>query len=575
MSAILVNSHSELQSILKYDSSQLRSPETVMKLNRLGSFHPTRISFTRTLIRRMHEEKWEINAVRNNLDENGFGDFVYRISTPSGDLSFIAFSNELDDKDRTDRVIAEKWDMAFTLFNGVATEKDVARLRAEVPLQEAGRMSASEIVLSRANKSVRLFESVVNCLANGTQPSVAEIAKIGYLIRTTAVYGNGKFGLMDFDCVRNMTPFSLPFQAEMLTVYMARQFSLDLVHHVAKSKSNGNFVELSRQLQQCIGVGNATGLGMAPYLVGHPKLIDRWIELREIAICRVKSVESVTQEVLDNYVALLGRVRQYVRQWQTDDERQSQRIDALQSEVETLQKMGCSWLSGKFPWRSFFEWVNENTSTECQELAVSIVLELYPELVNELDQYTALQEIDELYPQQTVQELKEYIENRYQWVLEFDFGDPHSQYLFWYFSQGKEEPRLGERYNEPGSEFEMRIGIARDVKSLYESLCSLSARDSTQTVASFLRTNPEYRFIVSRLHSLKDCSYAEIQDNLIGADCRPIDLLRCKLAMFGAARFDPKSNLWTRITLFQGAPLMDELQRIDADDWLFSTVSNH
>ena len=30
---------------------------------------------------------------------------------------------------------------------------------------------------------------------------------------------------------------------------------------------------------------------------------------------------------------------------------------------------------------------------------------------------------------------------------------------------------------------------------------------------------------------------------------------------------DPKSKLWTRITLFQGAPLSDELILPEADDW--------
>ena len=49
-------------------------------------------------------------------------------------------------------------------------------------------------------------------------------------------------------------------------------------------------------------------------------------------------------------------------------------------------------------------------------------------------------------------------------------------------------------------------------------------------------------------------------------------MLRGKLAMLGASRFDPKSLLWTRVTFFQGAPLADELARPDADDWAFATT---
>ena len=242
-------------------TNALRSPAEVMKLERLGSFHPTRLSFTRTLVRRMHREKWRFEIGHNSLDDFGIGHLVYFIHTPSGSLSFIAFSTPLDDRDRTDRVIAEKWDMSFTLFNGIATESDIDRLNKQLPLQEAGRMSQREIVMSRANKSVRLFESVVSHLSSGRQPPVSDIAAIGYLVRTTAVYGNGKFGLLDFDHVKKATPFNLPFQAEMLTVYMARQLSLDLVEHIARNRGNEaictaiKIFEASFRRRQCNGLG--------------------------------------------------------------------------------------------------------------------------------------------------------------------------------------------------------------------------------------------------------------------------------------------------------------------------------
>ena len=61
--------------------------------------------------------------------------------------------------------------------------------------------------------------------------------------------------------------------------------------------------------------------------------------------------------------------------------------------------------------------------------------------------------------------------------------------------------------------------------------------------------------------------YSEIQDNLISERCLPIDMLRCKLSFFGASKFDPKSDRWTRITLYQGAPLFHELGTDQADDW--------
>lgn len=569
----MLDSVHDLETRLNYRREDLRPPSTVMKLERLGAFHPTRISFTRTLIRRMSSEGWRIHIDSNNLDEDGFGDLVYQIHTPEGVLSFIAYSNPLDDRDRTDRVIAEKWDMAFTLSNGIASQADVERLRHEVPKQEAGRMSAKEIVLSRANKSVRLFHSVVNCLASGMQPDWQQLSEIGYLIRTTAVYGNGKFGLMDFSRVQLNTPLRLPFQAEMLTVYMARQFSLDLVHHIAKAQGNGQTVSMAKDLQRNVGVGNATGLGMAPYLIGHPSLIGRWIELREIGIARVRSVQRATNEVLERYLNLLDRIIQHIQQWNTDDERQGTRIGILLQEMEGLKAKGCEWLKTEYPWRLLSDWVFENNSVECAELVASVMLELYPQLINELEEFGTLTEPEEMKPGESVRQMRERIRKNYGWALEFDFEDPGSEHYFWYTSQGKEEPRLGERYNEPGGELEMRIGIAREIRRLKTTIDQLPEAELQMSTAEFLHHNPQYRFIVGRMQSLDHYPYAEIQDNLIGVDCLPINLLRCKLAIFGATRFDPKSDRWTRITLFQGAPLIDELQQSNADDWSFPVVS--
>ena len=85
-----------------------------------------------------------------------------------------------------------------------------------------------------------------------------------------------------------------------------------------------------------------------------------------------------------------------------------------------------------------------------------------------------------------------------------------------------------------------------------------------------LSRHPEHRNVAKRVQAAADRPFAEVRDNLIDQSMRPIDLLRCKLAFFGAVKFDPKSDLWTRITLFQGAPLWDELQE-RGDDWWLST----
>ena len=495
------------------------------------------------------------------------------ILTPQGPLSFVAFSKPLDASDRTDRVIATNWDMSFTLVNGKVEQKDIDQLRKEVPKQEAGRMSERQLVLSRANKSVRLFEEIVKMLASGKQPDTSRIASIGYLVRTTAVYGNGKFGLMDFDQVKRTTPFSLPFQAEMLTVFLARQFSFEVLERIAQGVGKDRCVPLDNSTKRALGVGNATGLGMAPFLVGHPQLIHQWIYTRELAIARVKSVQKISMEKHQQFRFLLEKVRVHIRQWHTLDERQSRRILTLKNELEQLSRHSPISFDSEYPWKSFCDWATATKSMECVELLNSMLLEIYPELVNELEQYMGIDEENYFDPCMTVCELKHQLETQYDWALEIDFSEPDSQYLFWYFSAEKEEPRLGHRYFEPGDELEMRIGVARDVSRLYQDLCALPRNGEKLTTAEFLLQKPQHRYIVTRVQSLARFEYAEIHDNLLDVNCLPIDLLRCKLALFGASRFDPKSNLWTRITLFQGAPLIDRLRESDVDDWAFPSVS--
>ena len=146
----------------------LRKPELVMKLDRLGSFHQSKLSFLRSFIREF--KNWEFKTNEFNLDNQGFGHIVYVVNNVQKQYSLICFSNHIEDSERSDRVIATKWDASFVLFDGVPAKEDIERLKANVPLQEQGRVSEKELCLSRANKSVRVFEHVVDKLSKGIQP---------------------------------------------------------------------------------------------------------------------------------------------------------------------------------------------------------------------------------------------------------------------------------------------------------------------------------------------------------------------------------------------------------------------
>ena len=192
--------------------------------------------------------------------------------------------------------------------------------------------------------------------------------------------------------------------------------------------------------------------------------------------------------------------------------------------------------------------------------------------MDNLELETGADENMPLVPNMALDELEDIIETKYYWAMAFDNKEKANNARFWYASENKEEPRFGWRYLEPGAEKELRIGIAQEVQNLKTALAERKPTTSKLNVAEFLISKPEFREIIQRIQNLQSHPYAEIRDNLLADICRPINLLRCKLAMFGATKFDPKSDLWIRITLFQGAPLKEQLSHENLDNWLFPSL---
>ena len=540
----------------------LRPPQQVMRLARMGSFFATRLSFMRVLIRELMTGGWTITRPRFDLDAEGYGTAVYRLGNGKRSYSLVAFSQHLDPQDRTDRVIAQAWDATFALFDGDPTEADIARLGQNVPRQEAGRYLASEIVLCRANKSMRLFEHIVASLSEGRQPDDAQVLEVGYLMRTTAVYGNGKFGIADRFRIADRPELAGPFQAEMLAVYLVRLFTLDLVEHVARMRNPAAFVPLAPRLKRFIGIGNATGLGMAPFLMTHPKLIANWMEMRETALARARANAVPDRKRLD---ALLARVRAHVAQWRVDDVRQMQRIVDLRADLGKLAEALPTLAAAD----QIYRFAERSLGLEAQELVVSLLIEIDPGSVDDLVPRMAADETLTLDGRMRVGEMLGIIAADYDWALAVDCSDPRQRALFWYVSEEKLEPRLGNRHAEPGADLERPFAIAHDIQAARDSLL---AADPGESIAAFLMRHPEHRHIARRAQTVHASPYGEIRDNLVAEDCLPIDILRCKLSFFGASKFDPKSDRWTRITMYQGAPLPEDLTSPTADDWCFPVL---
>lgn len=548
---------------------ELRAPSEVMRLGRMGSFFPTRMSFMRSAIRLLAAEKQTVERPVWEIDDEGYGHAVYSLGIGEHRYSLVAFSTQLDPSRRTDRVIAEAWDSSYVLYDGVPSEADIYRLRHNAPRQEAGRFTARELVLSRANKSLRLFEHVADALSNGHQPDEKMIRSIGYLMRTTAVYGNGKFGIADRLTVANRPHLADPFRPELLTVWLIRAFTLDLVQHVARRRNPDHFVPLDRRLQRFLGVGNSTGLGMAPFLVSHPILINNWMLARETALARVRAIADPSAASVARMRALIERAAEHLEDWTVVDARQMERISVLRSEwAAVLELVDEAYLGEPSPWDRFVR-DSGRWSLECQELIVALLLEPHGELIDGLTECMASTIQPRLDPAMSTADLADLIATDWDWATKVDYNRAENSRQFWYVSEDKEEPRLGLRYEEPGAELEGPLDVARRVQDLQSDLSGTTAC----SVAEFLGDHPHHRFACTRVQTLARYPYAEIRDNLIGDGCLPIDMLRSKLSFFGASKFDPRSDRWTRITLYQGAPLIDELDSPTVDDWWLPTLA--
>lgn len=555
----------------------LRSPDHVMRLSRMGSFHPTRLSFSRSLIRLLNRKSSSISCSEWSIDAEAQGHAVYTAKLRGHVLSLCCFSHPIAPEQRTDRVIAEAWDASFVLFNGVPTDADIDRLGRNAPLQEAGRFTSSDLVLSRANRSERLFQHVLAALCMGKQPSEQPIIDIGYLMRTTAVYGNGKFGLSDRSAIVACDELLEPFRLEMLAVYLIRCFTLDLVNHLAKKTGGVAATRLAPKLARHIGIGNSTGLGMAPFLVNHPELLHNWFWAREAALAEVLAITEVDHRKLYRCQRLLDRVRRHLGQWNVQDQTAMQNIRSLRASVSHVQSL-CDHplLEHPMPWRALFE-AAEACSEECAELMVSVLLEIHQSAVDRFANGLSTNEYSRVRPDESLAVLEASIRRDWAWALAIDCNDPQQRHWFWYVSEEKLEPRLGERAREPGAARELPFDFPRQVQTLLQDILQYVEKyqdyEDALNCAEFLSEFSWHRMLIERIQGLRQHPYGEIRDNLVAKSCRPIDMLRCKLSFFGASKFDPRSDRWTRIVLFQGAPLIDELHEVDADDWAFPALS--
>lgn len=555
----------------------LRAPEEVLSSADMNGAWATRHSFARTMLRRAAARKWAITRTRLDLDAEARGTAVYTVNAEGRQLSFIAFCRTLEESERTDRVIADAWDVTAALIEGNLTPERERELRRNVPIQERGRVDPETIILTRANRSARFFDYVSDCLASGSQPDVDTIGPSPYLIRSTAFYGNGKFGLKEFTDIPDDHPLAVPYRSQMLAAWLLRELSMDMVEHVATAKAAAagtTAVRLDTAWSRYLGLGNATGLGMVPFVINHPDYLDAWCRLREIPLATGLGRDYTPNHPdLARVAELLTAADRHLGEKHALDTAPFLPTGAIRPQLQQLLKELQAHVATAMEPAPVLARLHETAaqmSTEARGIFASIVIELRSDFDENAE---ALLRVDGPAPFDTAMqcwELMQILDTNYAWARKYNFSEPERTRYYWFSSAANEEPRRARRITRPAETAEHCTDIARRVNALATDLERFPA---SRSLAEFLLEHPGHRFAAARVQQTRPYVYGELHDNLIDGEFLPLSTQRFQLATYGMNNFSPQSTDWLRVTLFSGAPrAMDINAGTDEDDWLFPTA---
>jgi len=552
--------------------TQIRAPEEVCTAEALSANKASALSFVRSLVRRMARERWKIETAIWELDEQGRGLVAYRIETAERPLHYVIYSDNLPDDQKSERIVGQRYDGVGYVGQGEIERDRVERLRKESENFVLGRADNTVVGFTRMNRSTSAFNTAVEALSSGRQPYLPG----GYLLRNNGFWGNGRHGTAIYPSFAPEHPLSHPYSGEMMTLYMWRHFGNDLVEHAARVV-NPDAARLSPILKRHLGMGNASGLGMVPFVIAHPKRIHAWVVMRELAIAHALG-ESVTPNGPE-VVRLIELIERCIAYFSLHDrtgkdmyapssivrDDLSKAGKALRTFRDTGAMLGAESIR---PWQTLASWARRELHRESVEVLHSLLIELYPDRAFEIAKLASApgdyrSDVD---PAMTLGALAYLIRHNYDWALGLDVTSPEARHHFWYYSEENVEPRLGERGVDPGDDREAFVDVPGAVQAL---LAKLSALPADRTVAEFLLGHPEHRFMTERVQSLAELPYGEIRGHVSHRDFQACHLIRFALSLLGMEDFDPRSSLWVRGTFLQGAPIAEDLAAGVEGDWIY------
>lgn len=544
-----------------------------MRPESLAAIQPSRLSGARAFMNKMLRERWDISIVRFDVDADAAGTVVYSIKAPDREFSFIAFSRPPSRTARTGRIIGQAWDMMGTLSEGRATEADIEQARQELPKLYTGRATPNTLIWCRSNRSMRVFDQTLDALAAGRQPALAELSKVCYLMRNTGLDGNGTFGTRSFPSLGPTHPLGGVLQAQLLTAYLMREYSCDLVEQLARLKSD-KAVALDPAIRRYLGVGNGSALGLIFFVHRHPRLMNAFIGAREASIARARGLELEAGDArIGRLIALVETAMTFRRQDRmvyeafTSSDEVAADLEQVAQALAELRDHGL--VAGRkcaYPLDVLAERFERTAKPESLETFLSLLIELVPDEADAL--FAAIDAPDEftVTASETLDSLGALIRAEYDWALATDMSASDAYKYVWYKSETAEEPRRGDRAEVPEA-LDLGLDICGGIQSL---MADIDAESPSLTVARFLLKHPGHRHLVARIQSLRGAAYHTPRANINAEAFVPIDLVRLmNCGIHGVDKTRDFLNRNLRGVLYHGAPTPDDIRAGNADIWFY------
>lgn len=555
----------------------LRSPSEMMSESRVSCAINNALSFSRTGMRELLKGRWKVVRDRFDLDADGRGEVLYRLTDGHWEFHFYLLSNKLPEDQKLDRNFAGTWEAMGVLCEGEWTSEREAHLRTEIPKQVAGRSDYDTLTYVRGNRSGRLFQYVVDCLADGRQPDARQIASVGYILRTTAFIANGQLGTRPLAGYDPGHPMRRPYHAQIWSAFLLREYVFDLVEHMARA-INPLAASLSPDIRRYLGLGNSAATGLVPFVANHPLMIHRWVEAQESAMTQARfRTLSPSSPESDHFLSLLKKAIQYFKEHDAPpcgffvpSKQIAQELSALLPMVAEFRNSGMiAGVASAQPWLALHTHLSAAACRDTVEAYNAILLELYPDIVDEYTDAFLAEEKAPIDPAMPVGRLLSILDAHYDWVLD-DVESEESEYYFWYRAEAAPfDLRRGVKGVVPELERETPMDTVRLTRDL---LSELEQHAATAPILDILMLRPNLRHIIGRVQNIARAPYGELRINLLKKSFSPFGPVRFVLSFYGMEKFEGANPKVVRGAFLQGAPIAQDIEEGLDGSWPFPLI---